>query len=418
MTTVKDPTADGGWLAEARPALRATVHVGPGLLKGPSVVHVVGDRETHAFLRVGPREAFLMSQLDGRRSLAEIGVAYAGQFGKRLGEAHWQQLLGLLHAHALIVPAAPEQLEALQQKAELARRAAGRSPLLWRRPLPGAADLAVPLARRIGWLLSPWAAVPLAMIGAAIAVLVLLNWSTLWTVVTESPARWSAALVGLAVGWIVIAGHEFFHGIACVRYGGRPTEIGVMWRFPMIAPYCKVDDVVTFARPGQRVITSFAGVYMNLIALIPFAALWRWSHPTGWLHSLAAALLLFGVIAAVANLVPVLKLDGYHMLEHATSTMNLQGESFRFAGAVLLRGKTGIAAYPRRARLIYAGYAALATAILAPAVVLLVRSWYLTLAGLWNPPAAIAVLAGEAAIVAGLLRWSVNWRRKTTSEEA
>ena len=325
MTTVSDPAAAGGWLTEARPALRESVHVGPGLLKGASVIHVVGDRETHAFLRVGPREAFLMAQLDGSRTLADIGVAYAEQFGKRLGEAHWQQLLGLLHSHALIAPAAPDQLDALRQKAELARRTAGRSPLLWRRPVPGAADLAVPLARRIGWLLHPLAAVPLALIGTAVAVLVLLNWSTLWTAVSDLPSRWTAAVVGLAVGWIVIAGHEFFHGIACVRYGGRPTEIGVMWRFPMIAPYCKVDDVVTFPRPGQRVVTSFAGIYVNLVALIPFAALWRWGPQSGWWHGLAAALLLFGVIAAVANLVPVLKLDGYHMLEHATSTSNLPG---------------------------------------------------------------------------------------------
>lgn len=410
MTTVSD------WLTEARPALRESVHIGPGLLKGTSVVHIVGDRETHAFLRVGPREAFLMAQLDGTRTLADIGVAYAEQFGKRLGEANWTQLLGVLHSHALIEPAAPEQLEAVREKTELARRTAGRSPLLWRRPLPGAADLVVPLARRIGWLLHPLAAVPLALAGTAVAVFVLLRWSTLWAAVSESPSRWTAAVVGLLVGWVVIAGHEFFHGIACVRYGGRPTEIGVMWRFPMIAPYCKVDDVVTFPRPGQRVVTSFAGVYINLVALIPFAALWWWGPQSGWWHGLAAALLLFGVIAALANLVPVLKLDGYHMLEHATSTSNLQGESFRFAGAFLRHGPSGVAAYSRRARRIYAGYALLATAILGPALVLLVRSWYLTLAGLWSPLAAIAVLAGEVVVVCGLLRWAVVWRRRATEE--
>ncbi|TCM51237.1 M50 family metallopeptidase [Kribbella sp. VKM Ac-2568] len=410
MTTVSD------WLTEARPALRESVHVGPGLLKGTSVVHIVGDRETHAFLRVGPREAFLMAQLDGTRTLADIGVAYAEQFGKRLGEAHWTQLLGLLHSHALIEPAAPEQLEAVREKTELARRAAGRSPLLWRRPVPGAADLVVPLARRIGWLLHPLAAVPLALAGTAVAVFVLLRWSMLWTAVSESPSRSTAAVVGLLVGWVVIAGHEFFHGIACVRYGGRPTEIGVMWRFPMIAPYCKVDDVVTFPRPGQRVVTSFAGVYVNLVALIPFAALWWWGPQSGWWHGLAAALLLFGVVAALANLIPVLKLDGYHMLEHATSTSNLQGESFRFAGAFLRHGPSGIAAYSRRARRIYAGYALLATAILGPALVLLIRSWYLTLADLWSPLTAIAVLVGEAVVVGGLLRWAVVWRRRATEE--
>jgi putative peptide zinc metalloprotease protein len=216
----------------------------------------------------------------------------------------------------------------------------------------------------------------------------------------------------------VIAGHEFFHGIACVRYGGRPTEIGLMWRFPMIAPYCKVDDVVTFPRPGQRVVTSFAGIYVNLVALIPFAALWWWGPASGWWHGLAAALLLFGVVAALANLVPVLKLDGYHMLEHATSTMNLQGESFRFAGGFLRRGPAGIAAYSRRARVIYASYALLATAILGPAVILLIRYWYLTLAQLWGAPAAVGILAAEAVVIAALLRWGSSGSDAKATEAA
>jgi putative peptide zinc metalloprotease protein len=327
-------------------------------------------------------------------------------------------LLTLLSSHALLAPADTERLAEIRDKAEVARRALGRSPLLWRRPVPGAAELAVPLARRIGWLLNPIVAVPLALIGAALSVFALANWSTLWVAITESPSRWSATAVGLLVGWIVIAGHEFFHGIACVRYGGRPTEIGVMWRFPMIAPYCKVDDVVTFPRPAQRVVTSFAGIYVNLIALIPFAALWWWGPQSGWWHGLAAALLLFGVTAALANLVPVLKLDGYHMLEHATSTMNLQGESARFAGAFLRRGPAGIADYSRRARLIYTSYAVLASVILGPAIVLLVRYWYLTLADLWGAPAAIGVLAAEAVVVIALLRWGVVWRQRKATEAA
>lgn len=417
MTSVDRTTADD-WPAIARPALREAVRVGPGLVKGTAVVHVIGDRETQAFLRVGPREAFLMTQLDGTRTLDEIGVQYAERFGRRLGPAHWQQLLALLSSHALIAPADADRLVAVRERAEAARRAGGRSPLLWRRPIKGAADLVVPLARRIGWLLDPVVAVPLALTGAALAVFVLANWFTLWAAVAESPARWSATAVGLLVGWLVIAGHEFFHGIACVRYGGRPTEIGVMWRFPMIAPYCKVDDVVTFPTAGGRVVTAFAGIYVNLIALIPFAALWWWGPQAGWWHGLAAALLLFGVTAALANLVPVLKLDGYHMLEHATSTMNLQGESFRFAGAFLRRGPAGIAAYPRRTRVIYAGYALLATAILGPAAVLLVRYWYLTLAGLWGGPAAIGVLVAEAVGVAALLRWGVVWRQRRATGAA
>ncbi|MGC4937267.1 hypothetical protein [Kribbella sp. DT2] len=404
------PVADD-WLTVARPVLRSTVEVGPGLLKGAQVVHIVGDRETSAFLRVGPREAFLMRQLDGSRTLAEIGVLYAEQFGKRLAAAHWQQLLTMLAGHALIEPAQPDRLSEIRAKAEETRRANGRSPLLWRRPIPGAAELAVRLAGRLGWMLRPLVAVPLAGLGLAVAAYTLVEWTQLWSAMTSNPSRWTATVVGLLIAWLVIAAHEVFHGIACVRYGGRPTEIGVMWRFPMIAPYCKVDDVVTFGRPAHRVVTAFAGIYVNLVALLPFAALWWWGPQSGWWHGLAAVVLLFGVASALVNLVPVLKLDGYHMLEHATSTTNLQTESFRYIGAVLRRA-TG--EYPARGRVVYPLYAAVSVAILLPLVVVVLRTWYLTLSDLWGPAAAVAVLVGEAVIAGLVLRWAVRRRRTAT----
>ncbi|WP_181871588.1 M50 family metallopeptidase [Sphaerisporangium album] len=405
------PEGDPAWLDEARPRLRAAVTVGPGLTKGQAVVHFVADAETRAYLQVGPREAFLMSRLDGTRSLAEIGAEYAARFGKRLAAEHWGQLLGLLGSRGLLEPADPARLDVLREKAALARGSEGRSALLWRMPIPRAADLVAPAARWSGWLLRPVVAVPLTLAGLAAGVLAGLNFTTLYAAVEQGPSRWPLTLAGFLITWIMIGLHELGHGVACHRYGGRPTQIGLMWRFPLVAFYCKVDDVVTFPKARHRVATSFAGVYVNLIALPPIGALWLWGPQTGWAHSLAAALLLFGTVAVFFNLLPVLQLDGYHMLEHATSTVHLQSESARFAAAFLRRGPAGVGGYPRRARWIYAGYAVLSAAILGPALFLLVRLWFGTLAGLWGQAAAALILLAEAAAVAAFLVWAVRRRR-------
>ncbi|MEV6985561.1 hypothetical protein AB0M95_30470 [Sphaerisporangium sp. NPDC051017] len=411
MTVGEEVTPPPAWLDEARPRLRPGVVVGPGLTKGTSTVHFVADGETGAYLQVGPREAFLMSRLDGTRSLTEIGAEYAGRFGKRLAAEHWGQLLGLLGSRALLEPADPAQLDLLREKAEAARGSEGRSALLWRMPIPRATDLVPPAARRFGWLLNPVVAVPLTLAGLAVGVLVGLNWATLYAAIEQGPARWPLTLAGIAITWVMIALHELGHGVACHRYGGRPTQIGLMWRFPLVAFYCKVDDVVTFRTTRHRVATSFAGVYVNLAALPPIGALWLWGPQAGWVHSLAASLLLFGTVAIFFNLLPVLQLDGYHMLEHATSTVHLQSEAARFTAAFLRRGPAGVSGYPRRARWIYAGYAVLAAAVLGPAIFLLVRLWFGTLAGLWGPAAAALILIAEAAAVAAFLTWAVRRRR-------
>ena len=60
----------------------------------------------------------------------------------------------------------------------------------------------------------------------------------------------------------------------------------------------------------------------------------------------------------------------------------------------------------------------LASLILGPAIVLLVRYWYLTLAELWGALAAIGVLAAEAVVVVALLRWGAVWRQRKATEAA
>ncbi|WP_116950970.1 zinc metalloprotease [Jiangella endophytica] len=409
MTTVEsDPAA--GWLRQARPRLRDDVRVGPALAQGSADVHIVGDRATGAYVRVGAREAFLMSRLDGHRTLAEIGEDYADAFGRRLAVAHWQQLLGLLAGRGLMEPADDTRLAEVRERAAVARRTEGRSPLLWRLPVRGAAALVPSAARWFSRLLHPLAAAPLTLAGFAVVAASLLSWGELYAAFTGD---WTVTVAAAVVTWLVICAHEFGHGVACHRYGGVPTEIGLMWRFPLIAPYCKVDDVVTFPRRSQRVMTSFAGVYVNLLALLPFAALWWWGPSSGWWHGLAGGLLLLGAVSTIANLIPVLKLDGYHMLEHATSTLHLQSESFRFAGAAV-RGGAG--EYPARLRVVYGAYLVVAVGILGTALVLAVRYWYLTLAGFWGPLWAVLFLAGEALVVAALLRWAVVWRRRKAEQ--
>ncbi|WP_214105606.1 M50 family metallopeptidase [Acrocarpospora catenulata] len=411
MTDLSAPA----WLDDARPKLRQSVRVGPALLKGTATVHFVAEADTQAYLQVGPREAFLMGRLDGSRSLTEIGVEYAERFGRRLGVEHWQQLLGLLGSRGLLDPADPGLLADVREKAALARRSEGRTPLLWRLPIPGAPDLVPPVARAFGWLLRPIVAVPLTLVGLAVCAQVALNWAALYASLGEAGSPWWVTALGLLISWITIGLHEFGHGVACHRYGGRATQIGFMWRFPFVAPYCKVDDIVTFAAARHRVATSFAGIYVNLLAVLPFAALWLWGPASGWPHNLATTLLLFGTVTVLVNLLPVLQLDGYHMLEHATSTIGLQSESFRFAGAFLRRGPAGVRAYPRRARWIYTAYTALSAAVLGPVLAWLGAVWFGTLDDLWGPVPAALVLAAEAVLVVVFLTWALRRRRAVRS---
>lgn len=79
-----------------RPCLRPEVLVSDALLLGPRTVHLVKNPRSGKSYEVGVKEHFLMARMDGTRALDELGEQYAAEYGKRLGDANWQQLLAML----------------------------------------------------------------------------------------------------------------------------------------------------------------------------------------------------------------------------------------------------------------------------------------------------------------------------------
>jgi putative peptide zinc metalloprotease protein len=402
-------------LLASRPRLRAGVRVGPVLQQGPREVRYVSDRATEGYFRLGLREAFLLERLDGSRSLDEVGADYAEQFGRRLDATHWSRLMQMLWSRHLVDGVDAATLDAARAGNRERRAAAGRGGLLRRWPLPGAADRVEPVARRVGWLLSAPVAVPLTVAGLVAATLGLLAAPELLDAWREAPRRWSIALVSLAVTWMVVAAHELAHGVACCRYGGRPLEIGLMWRFPLLVPYCKVDDVVVMRRRRDRVVTAFAGTYVSLLGILPAAALWWWGPQSGWWHGLAGSWLLFGSVAAVVNLVPLMQLDGHAMVGHALGMVDLGTESRRYVGMLVRRDRAALAAYPPGVGRSLGAYGILSSVLLLAATTGLLVLWFRTLEPWLGPWGAAAFLLAEALVLSAVVGWLLRRRVAVSS---
>ncbi|GAB3932257.1 hypothetical protein [Micromonospora vulcania] len=400
-------TVDATW---THPRLRAGVVLGPGQWRGEKLVHHVKDSETGWFYRVGPREHFLLSRMDGTRTVDDIGTEYATTYQRRLGPENWQQLFGMLHRRQLLDGATdPEAIARLTASAAEGAAKARRGPLSARLRLFDPDRLFTRLLPRLGPLFSWWFVVPALLAVLAVTGYVALHLSDLTDRVGGGHRPLAAIVAAVVITWVIVFLHECAHGLTCRHFGGRVTEIGVMWRFPLLAPYCKVDDIVLFT-PRRRVATAFAGVFVSMLALVPFAAIRVWAEP-GALRDLAGTMLLFGTATAALNLVPFLRLDGYHMLSHALNLADLRSDSYRFWGRLLRGGPRAVVAYRRRERLVYAGYG-LASAVFAVTVLtLLVRLWYASLAGWVGAGWAVAVLVAEAVLLLALAGHLARRRR-------
>jgi putative peptide zinc metalloprotease protein len=346
-----------GALASYRPELRPRVLLSDPLLDGAATVHLIKDAGTGNSFKVGAKEHFLIARMDGERSLGEIGEEYAGEYGRRLADAHWQQILAMLGTKGLLTgapaPATP------------APTAERRTLLRGTLPLVADADATTArLHRALGFLLAPWAMVPLLALILAMEAVVVARSGELVVAMRALFANPVLLTGTAALLWLSTALHELAHGVVARHYGGRVAEIGLRWRLPFVIMYCTVDNYLYFGTRWHRIATAAAGAVMNLVFLLPFCALWLFAPLDDATHEAFAALLLLGSVQAFAMLVPLPPLDGYRIagqLAGATGLAASAGAYLRLA----LRRSPEAAAYPRRARIAYPAYVSVTVLVLA-----------------------------------------------------
>lgn len=358
------PVSASGRMAEYRPRLNSGVLLSGELLHGAKAVHLVKNTESGKSFEVGVKEHFLISRMDGTRSLEEIGTDYARRYGRRLGDANWQQVLGLLGSRGLLAggPATAATGQAAGAGASDAAAEADADPPRPNSALRGSISLTADadaladrLHRATGFLLAARWMVPLAALVLAVETAALLQLGDLLRGLREV-FRNPVLLTGVAaLLWVSTALHELAHGVVARHYGGRVSDIGLRWRLPSVIMYCTVDNYLYLSRRRHQIATAFAGAAMNLIFLLPFGAVWLLAPVDEATGDALAGLVFLGTLQALAMLVPIPPLDGYKIVGQALGVTDLAAASRTYLGLALRRDPAA-ATYPRRARIAYPAY--------------------------------------------------------------
>lgn len=371
MSTPLSPASSVVSVERYHPELRPEVRVSDELLLGNGTVHLIKNTENGQSFKVGVKEHFLISRMDGSRSLEEIGAQYAGRYGRRLSDANWQQLLRMLGARGLLAgapaaapardsaPKAPHTGKApTDQDAPDAAQAPKAARRLLRGTLPLVADAdatAGRLHRAAGFLLSRWWMVPLLTLVVVMEATLVRRAGELAPATRETFTNPVLLTATGALLWLSTALHELAHGVVAKHYGGRVSEIGLRWRLPSVIMYCTVDNYLYLPTRWARVATALAGAAMNLLFLLPFYALWLLTPLDDATHDALAGLLLLGSIQAFAMLVPLPPLDGYKIVGQVLGATELAASSGAYLRLAVRRDPRA-ADYPRRARIAYTAY--------------------------------------------------------------
>lgn len=218
---------------------------------------------------------------------------------------------------------------------------------------------------RWSWFFSrPFVALAFVVIGLALHAGVV-NFAGLrhsWIELADTPAHWW--WYGLLFPILKLL-HEMAHAICIKRWGGSVHEAGITLLVFMPVPYVDASDSWLFDNRRQRLITAAAGIIAELLVVSIAIVIWSVIEP-GLLRSIAFAVIVLGTLSTLFfNANPLLRFDGYFILQDILDIPNLGTRANAYYRYLVRRYAFGIdeAATPATAdgeRRWLLGYAALA----------------------------------------------------------
>ena len=295
---------------------------------GASAETIVRNEIDGAHVRIDARLAALLHRLDGTSTVAEHLAALEGPDPPPGGDdtEALAAALATLERAGILVTGLPGA-DARAWRAHLGHRATGRRR--WREPLA----LRVPLLDPDPWLDRAMPTLERVSPRALAAAGALLACAALAVGVVHGPAIVAAAAqLALAPSrwWTVLATwpllklvHEAGHAVAVRAFGGRVHEAGIALLVLMPVPWVDASDASLFPSRRARVLVGAAGALAEL-ALAGLALLaWSALEP-GLPRELAFALAVTGSVSALLfNANPLLRFDGYHVLQDVLEVPNL-----------------------------------------------------------------------------------------------
>jgi len=307
------------------------------MLKNPA-----GDNGAGSYLRIDPADVALLDLMDGHRSVQEVLVAHLERSGVFALE-RLSRLTAALRANGFFGEAPPPLYEKLRSRRARRDPIVRASRLLQRLVLWDIAHWSnahrfVDLLYRAGGRLAFTRAgaallIAFSVVGLAVWISELLASRHQLVTLGGSYVLGILALVLLQVLSITI--HEAGHALAIRHFGRHIRRCGVAMYYLFPCFYVDSTDMSLGSR-RERVIVSLAGPFGGL-SVGAACALVAAADPGGIVGGIAFKAASLFVFQFVLNLLPILELDGYHVLVDALEAPFLRQRALGFVRGPALR---------------------------------------------------------------------------------
>ncbi len=311
------------------------------------LTYVLQDRTSGRYHMCSPIAYHMMSLMDGTRTVEDIRDQAAADFpDEDIEQGEMLRLLSMLQSSDVLhgdVP--PDVLELTDRGVRQQRRKTllrFLNPLAMRFPLLDPDRFLTATAPALRFLFTPWAALAYVVFIAYALVLTGEHWDELTDNVVDQVMVAENLLLMLLVYPVVKALHELGHGYAVKHWGGEVHEIGVMFLVFMPVPYVDASAATAYPVKWQRALVGAAGILVELFLAALALMLWLVVED-GWIKACAYNVMLIGGVSTVLfNGNPLLRFDGYYVLQDILEIPNLGTRSTRHIAYLVKRRLLGM----------------------------------------------------------------------------
>jgi len=307
---------------------------------GGEVWYMVEDEIAGKFFQIGLPQYTLLSLLDGKRTVNDAMMKTATLLRQNaLDEQEAANLCKWTIESGLVET---ELSSSSSRRAEAAEKELMRKSISWLNPIslkfpifnPDA--LITSVTHFLGWLVSP--------VGALIwMVVVMWGGFTFLTNASEFIHRRVSSFSPDDILWFVVAWlvlklvHESAHGIVCKRFGGRVTSFGILLLLFIPLPFVDVTSSWRFASKWRRILTSAAGMLIEVFIAAIACLIWAESSPGPLQYHAGNVMVAATLHTLLFNANPLMKFDGYYMLSDGLEIPNLSDHGRQYVKSVFKR---------------------------------------------------------------------------------
>ncbi len=298
--------------------------------------YVIKDPLALTYFRLQHVEGFLITLLDGKRTLKEVHRLFLIRFpNEELTVKDIAVFVNQMSGAGLLNINARRFVSVAR-----ARETVRTSWLqMWGKLLAGLLFMRFPLFDPSGWLGGLSHAIRFVwtkwFVGLSLAFI---TWTVFWLVVNADAFAQNTinffSADNLFLVWVTIIFvktiHEFGHATTCRHFGGEVHEMGICLICFAPAGYVDASDAWMMRNKAHKLYTTIAGIFIEFVIAGIAAHLWLYL-PAGLAKNLAFnAMIVASVNTVFFNANPLMKFDGYYVLSDYLEIPNLRTKAMAY----------------------------------------------------------------------------------------